>query len=143
MAGPGLRISIDNEGPIFRNDATGKITKAVEDTIEENVNFAESTLHTFATMRPRGVFLSPAQAGRRASQGHYVGNIHGRRTGLFGRVDDNKVEYGPWLEGTSSRNQTTRFKGYHLWRRTQQMIEKRLPGILQKKLGRAIKELGG
>ena len=143
MAGPGLRISIDNEGPIFRNDATGKIRKAVEDTVEETVNFAESTLHTMATMRPRGVFLSPAQAGRRASTGNYRRNIHGRRTGLHGRVDDNKVVYGPWLEGTSTRNQTTRFKGYALWRRTQQMIEKRVPDILKRKVGRAIKELGG
>lgn len=31
-------------------------------------------------------------------------------------VTDNNVVYGPWLEGTSSRNSTTRFKGYHNWR---------------------------
>ena len=32
-------------------------------------------------------------------------------------VNDRGVIYGPWLEGTSSRNQTTRFKGYAAFRR--------------------------
>lgn len=38
-------------------------------------------------------------------------------------VDDRGVIYGPWLEGVSERNQTTRFKGYHLWRRAFQRID--------------------
>lgn len=143
MAGPGMTISVKNEGPIFDSRAPLAINKAVQETVEELVNFAESEMHTVATMRPRGVFKSPAQAGAAASTGNYRRNIHGRRTGLHGRVDDNKVVYGPWLEGTSTRNQTTRFKGYALWRRTQQMIEKRVPDILKRKVGRAIKALGG
>lgn len=35
-------------------------------------------------------------------------------------VTDQGTVYGPWLEGTSSRNQTTRFKGYRLWRLAKQ-----------------------
>lgn len=31
--------------------------------------------------------------------------------------------YGPWLEGTGSRNQTTRFKGYHGFRIAAQELE--------------------
>jgi hypothetical protein len=31
--------------------------------------------------------------------------------------------YGPWLEGTGSRNQTTRFKGYHGYRLAAQELE--------------------
>lgn len=38
---------------------------------------------------------------------------------------DRGVIYGPWLEGTGSRNRTTRFKGYATYRRTAQRIEKR------------------
>jgi len=33
-------------------------------------------------------------------------------------VTDSGIVYGPWLEGTGSRNRTTRFKGYAMWRRT-------------------------
>ena|SRR5258708_5090472 len=31
-------------------------------------------------------------------------------------VTDSGVVYGPWLEGTGSRNKTTRFKGYSTFR---------------------------
>jgi hypothetical protein len=31
-------------------------------------------------------------------------------------IHDSNVVYGPWLEGTGSRNRTTRFKGYHVFR---------------------------
>jgi hypothetical protein len=32
--------------------------------------------------------------------------------------------YGPWLEGTGSRNQTTRFKGYHGYRKAAQELDR-------------------
>lgn len=31
-------------------------------------------------------------------------------------VNDSGVIYGPWLAGTGSRNETSRFKGYKHWR---------------------------
>jgi hypothetical protein len=39
-------------------------------------------------------------------------------------VTDGGVVYGPWLEGTSSRNQTTRFKGYGTFRKVKDRLEK-------------------
>lgn len=38
---------------------------------------------------------------------------------------DQGVIYGPWLEGTGSRNRTTRFKGYATYRRMTQRIDAR------------------
>jgi hypothetical protein len=38
-------------------------------------------------------------------------------------VHDRGVIYGPWLEGTGSRNRTTRFKGYASFRRAAQTLE--------------------
>jgi hypothetical protein len=32
--------------------------------------------------------------------------------------------YGPWLEGTGSRNETTRFKGYHGYRKAAQELDR-------------------
>ena len=37
-------------------------------------------------------------------------------------IHDRGIVYGPWLEGVGSRNATTRFKGYHMWRRTAQAL---------------------
>jgi hypothetical protein len=42
-------------------------------------------------------------------------------------VNDRGVIYGPWLEGVSSRNQTTRFKGYAAFRRATQEAERYAP----------------
>ncbi len=45
-------------------------------------------------------------------------------------VHDRGVIYGPWLEGTSERNQTTRFKGYHAFRDAEARVEGELDRIL-------------
>ncbi len=39
------------------------------------------------------------------------------------RVTDDDVIYGPWLEGTGSRNDDTRFKGYFTFRRVGQRLQ--------------------
>jgi hypothetical protein len=49
--------------------------------------------------------------------GHYRAEISIERTSRT-RVTDGGIVYGPWLEGTSSRNRSTRFKGYATFRRT-------------------------
>ena len=58
--------------------------------------------------------------------GHYwslmnVQTVEGM-TGHSRLVNDRDAIYGSWLEGTSSRNQTTRFKGYATWRRGYQKV---------------------
>lgn len=40
--------------------------------------------------------------------------------------------YGPWLEGTGSRNKTSRFKGYRIWRTIRGVLEGETPGICQR-----------
>lgn len=41
-------------------------------------------------------------------------------------VHDRGIVYGPWLEGISRRNQTTRFKGYASFRRATQALRPRV-----------------
>lgn len=53
------------------------------------------------------------------------------------------VTWGPWLEGTSKRNESTRFKGYHLFRKTRQELQKRAPEIGQAELDKIMPKLGG
>jgi hypothetical protein len=38
-------------------------------------------------------------------------------------VTSDLATYGPWLEGTGSRNETTRFKGYHSFRLACQQLD--------------------
>ncbi len=56
--------------------------------------------------------------------GFYQSRIAIRRARGSAVVDDSGVVYGPWLAGVSSRNQTSRFKGYAHWRRATQRTER-------------------
>ena len=53
------------------------------------------------------------------------------------------VTWGPWLEGTSKRNSSTRFKGYHLFRKTRQELQRLAPEIGQQELDKLLPRMGG
>jgi hypothetical protein len=52
------------------------------------------------------------------------------------------VIYGPWLEGTGSRNATTRFKGYASFRRAAQVTRSRVRHIAGGVVSQYIKRMG-
>lgn len=52
------------------------------------------------------------------------------------------VLYGPWLEGVSERNRSTRFKGYHLFRLTSQKLNDEATRIVERKLNELIARHG-
>jgi len=54
------------------------------------------------------------------------------------KITDGGVIYGPWLEGTGSRNRTTRFKGYSTFRRTVQQINARAENVGQPVVARFV-----
>lgn len=49
-------------------------------------------------------------------------------------VHDRGVIYGPWLEGVSSRNASTRFKGYAAFRKATQRLQTKAPQLAQRLL---------
>jgi hypothetical protein len=53
------------------------------------------------------------------------------------------VVWSPWLEGTSKRNESTRFKGYGLFRKTAARLRKRAPDVGQRELDKIMPRLGG
>lgn len=56
-------------------------------------------------------------------------------------IHDRGVIYGGWLEGVSSRNQATRFKGYAAFRRSAQKLDREAPAIVEKTLDRYLARL--
>lgn len=56
-------------------------------------------------------------------------------------VHDRGVVYGPWLEGVGSRNQATRFKGYHAFRRATQKLEREAPVLAERLLPKYLARL--
>jgi hypothetical protein len=51
--------------------------------------------------------------------------------------------WAPWLEGTSRRNSTTSFKGYHLFRKTRLELDRKAGEIAEAKLQDYLPQLGG
>src|SRR5258708_20182224 len=52
----------------------------------------------------------------RQNHGVYVSRVNVRDVGADAARIENDMVYSPWLEGTSQRNRSTRFKGYHTFR---------------------------
>lgn len=87
-------------------------------------------------------------AGLDATLRHPTG-AYRRRIALYGpvggqsRVHDNRGIYGPWLEGTGSRNRTTRFKGYRNFRTATQVLQRAAKPLAQHVIDQHIHKLGG
>lgn len=73
--------------------------------------------------------------------GHYESQIMVDRSSTDSTVTDNNVIYGPWLEGTDSRNQTTRFKGYGTFRKVAQQLSSQATALANKAVSAAVGRL--
>lgn len=139
-----LQIRVDAVGPIFRGMATQAVERGLENGVKQLVELGEERLAMMLRTRPAGVYLSVAEAGKgRASTGNYARNVHGVVSHLHGLITDSGVVYGPWLEGVSGRNATTRFKGYASFRRVGQSLQKDAPDVLERHVSKLVGELNG
>jgi hypothetical protein len=74
--------------------------------------------------------------------GYYEAHVLAEPVAGRWRVHDSGVVYGPWLEGTGSRNHTTRFKGYQHWRRVKALMERDAPRLVRDMLPKLLRRLG-
>lgn len=75
--------------------------------------------------------------------GAYRSRITMYARGPQARVHDQMGIYGPWLEGTGSRNKTTRFKGYRNFRQATQYLDRLAADIANRVVRENIGKLGG
>lgn len=108
----------DHEGIVDRalEEVTDAVSIEAHDRIQQRFNRV--------LRNPTGYLASRVRVDRRSAH-QFV-------------VDDGGVIYGPWIEGTGSRNRTTRFKGYRTYRLISQELEADGPGIAQQVLSREL-----
>jgi hypothetical protein len=103
-------VEVSMHGPVFNGQALAAMRDferaAVADVADYGVEAVRENLH--------GVLKHPT--------GRYSSTIHAQKAALNAEILDGTV-YGPWLEGVGSRNATTRFKGYHTFRKTTQKVQ--------------------
>ena len=125
-----LSMKVATQGPLFTRAAADKMAKAVNSATRELVQKGEQRLAEQLRPRPAGVYLSVEQAGPgKASTGNYRRNISTEFKNMSAIIYDGNVVYGPWLEGIGSRNATSRFKGYGVYRQTASYLGKISRGI--------------
>ena len=116
------RINVTVSGPLF----DGRAAQVVRDWLD-------ATKREVADMGVRELdAITMDKSGR--GTGHYQSMITTRVVKYNDVLITDPVIYGPWLEGVSKRNQSTRFKGYHLWRRTRLRLRRTFKDVAQRKL---------
>ena len=141
---PKAGVTVTTRGPFFSPRRSKILDDGITAGIQDLVEQGQDRINSMARIRPAGVFLTVEQAGRRkASKGNYKRNISSFVRRLHGVIHDGDVIYGPWLEGTSSRNQTTRFKGYGMFRKTRDWLQRRAKSVVEPHIRRAMRKMNG
>jgi hypothetical protein len=136
-----LRTNVEMTGPFFQGAAGQKLKSAMSGAVRELTNEAETFLND--RLKPQaggGVYknLSPADGG---STGHYRRSISTELKQLNALITDGGVIYGPWLEGISSRNTSTRFKGYSSFRRAAQFASEKSERVFKAYVARFVRSV--
>jgi len=125
-----MSVQIRVSGPVFGPGAAAIVEDAVRETIGD--------------ILARGEELVKEQLypGHGLVTGHYRRSIRGERTdSQHGRIHDSNVIYGPWLEGVGSRNSSTRFRGYSMFRNARQQLDREAGRMLQHRIDQAVGRL--
>lgn len=126
-----INISVKATGPLF----DGRLNRAMDEAVDE----AEQEIATIGANHLRDDLGVPPF---KHPTGWYRSHITPKRFGALWAIQDSDVIYGPWLAGTSSRNHTTRFKGYAHWRRLITFVNKIARPTTEKIIARALARLG-
>jgi hypothetical protein len=122
--------SVDVTGPFFEASTYVPAMKQMQEGITR-------TLTNLAYQRVQTILR---QNIRKPTPYYQTKIVRNTATGL---VHDSDVVYGPWLEGVSSRNQETRFKGYHAFRRAFSSVNNQRERLSRPHIERMLKTLGG
>lgn len=123
-----VHASVEVDGPVFDGRAERAAHEFVEAVVDDVAGQGFEDIH-FTLHRVL-----------RAPTGYYQSRIRNRQLGPLTRVlYDDRVIYGPWLEGVGSRNApVTQFAGYFTFRRVAQHLNKKAPAIAEGTLRRYI-----
>jgi hypothetical protein len=131
MASLDVSFSLHKQGPLFDDLAPEIIHAWLDDVKKDIAQEGVNELRSFVMDK----------SGR--ATGRYQAEII-TSTLMYNDIKiHDPVVYGPWLEGSSKRNRSTRFKGYHLWRKTAQALQERAPDIAEAKMPDLVNRLGG
>lgn len=123
-------VEVTASGPLFDGRAEKAINEAETDWAKNLATIGASMVRT------------NLNAVLRKQTPYYRTRVEAQPDMPGWKITDNGVIYGHWLEGTGSRNRTTRFKGYFTFRRTVQQINARAVSVGQQVVARYMGRIG-
>lgn len=112
-----VRSRMQFNGPLFDMRARREFNRFRDELEEESAEWAldhiKGTFHTH--------FKHPT--------GYYESNVRIKNSNEVWDGGFGGPVYGPWLEGVGSRNNTTRFKGYHAFRKAANALDRRVESM--------------
>lgn len=125
-------------GPLF----DGQAAEAAKD-------FTDSLAHEVAEIGRDWIRIEAMGMDKsgRGGTGRAAAGVEGPAGGngaytILGGIRQGRYSW-PWLEGTSKRNTTTSFPGYHTFRRTRLRMRKQVTPFAQARLEQYLAEMGG
>lgn len=130
-----IRVDCRVSGPLANGEADKAAQEWATNTTQALGDKGVELLRAFPmdkTGRARGAFQAALKTTR----------ISPTETRISG-PQERGVAWATWLEGTSKRNESTGFKGYHLFRKTRLALSKMAPDIAQAELEKVLPRMGG
>ncbi len=123
-------VTVTTTGPLFDGRAVRAVDRLADDATEVVADQGVTDVRQFldsVLRNPTGFYQSRIQTEQ--------------KTRTRSLVTDSQVVYGPWLAGVSSRNRTSRFKGYAHWRRVAQQLQKNVVRITRPVVTRRVRQM--
>lgn len=124
-----MTVTYEAKGPLF----DGRLERAIDQGLQDGLRDVAQEGVDLVRRRLAGVLRHPT--------GHYESMVQAERATPDYAVTDGGIVYGPWLEGVSERNRTTRFKGYATFRRTTAELDRQAGVLVEHAIERRIGSL--
>jgi hypothetical protein len=124
-------------GPLFDGHADEIIRRAEDEAAKELAETGRDWVKLAAEAMDRsgrgGSGAASAGVSLEGSGGSYR---------VYGGIREGEYSW-PWLEGTSERNRTTKFRGYHTFRKTRTRMDTVAADVLERHIAAVMPEIGG
>jgi hypothetical protein len=124
-------------GPVFDGEADEAARQWIEDFT------GKLAAQGAAIVRDKAMKMNRS---RRGGTGGAASTVSHRSEGMSAVVEGQSHQglvWWPWLEGTSKRNSTTRFRGYHAFRLAKNIMRKRAQKVAEDRLHEYLPRMGG
>jgi hypothetical protein len=139
MAKSRMEVTMTREGPLFDGEADAAVKEWLDATKMEVARTGADWIRIAAHAMDKSGRGGTGAAAEAVTVSRFGGFNDARILGgmVKGRV------WWPWLEGDSTRNVKSKFKGYHVFRLTRLRLRRYVTPVAQQRLEEFIGRMGG